>query len=451
MSHIYPNGVEVEDERSIGYQAFPEFRDFHARKQRWAVMVAHRRCGKTVACVLDLIDAALRNKRQKPPPSYAYVAPLYRQAKQVAWGYVKDYGLQIPGAVASESELKVEFPNGGVVRLYGADNPDSLRGIYLDGVILDEAADMSPRINEVLRPTLSDYKGWCVWIGTPKGMNDFYDLVYGTPNWVGAKDDPEWFFRMFKASQTGRLDPEELRSAKRQLTPEQYEQEYECSFSASILGAYYGREMEEAETAQRIVSNIYDPSLSVNTAWDLGHSNATAIWFYQQSGFEVRIIDFYAASNMGLDHFVAVLQERSARPGNVKGYKYGRHYLPHDVAAKKLTAGTHNTQLAMLRDMGLQAVQPVSKLPIDDGIEAVRKLLPRCWFDREKCAYGLKALRQYHREWDDTRKVFIERPYHDWASDPADAFRYLAIGLRPVESKSEPATRRRPQPQGWIY
>jgi hypothetical protein len=437
----------------IGYVAFPEFRDFHARKQRWAVMVAHRRCGKTVACVLDLIDSALRNKRQDPPPSYAYVAPLYRQAKQVAWTYLKRYGLMVPKAEASESELKVVFPNGSIVRLYGADNPDSLRGIYLDGVILDEAADMSPRINEVLRPTLSDYKGWCVWIGTPKGMNDFYDLVYGTPNWVGAKDDPEWFFRMFRASQTGRLDADELASAKAQLTPEQYAQEYECSFSASILGAYYGREVEAAETEKRIIPNIYDPSLQVHTAWDLGHSNATAIWFYQQSGMEVRIIDFYTASNMGLDHFVAVLQEKSARPGNVKGYKYGKHYLPHDVAQKRLTAGTHNTQLAMLRDMGLQNVITVPKLSIDDGIEAVRKLFPRCWFDREKCPFGLKALRQYHREWDDTRKVFIERPLHDWSSDPADGFRTLALGLRPgaAEEIKNDGPRRRPQPMGWIY
>lgn len=348
---------------------------------------------------MDLIDSALRNKRQRPPPSYAYVAPLYRQAKQVSWQYLKEYGLMVPGSEASESELKVTFPNGSIVRLYGADNPDSLRGIYLDGVILDEAADMSPRINEVLRPTLSDYKGWCCWIGTPRGMNDFYDLVHGTPNWVGAKDDPDWFFRSFKASETGILDPEELASAKRQLTPEQYSQEYECSFEAAILGAYYGREMELAEAESRIIPHVYDPSLSVHTAWDLGHSNATAIWFYQQAGMEVRVIDYYAASNMGLDHFVAMLTARGVKPGNVKGYKYDKHYLPHDVAQKRLVSGTHNTQLAMLRAMGLQNVIAVPKLSIDDGIEAVRRLLPKCWFDREKCVEGLKALRQYHRDW----------------------------------------------------
>ena len=168
------------------------------------------------------------------------------------------------------------------------------------------------------------------------------------------------------------------------------QQEYECSFEAAILGAYYGREMELAEAEKRIIPHVYDPSLSVHTAWDLGHSNATAIWFYQQAGMEVRIIDFYTASNMGLDHFVAVLTEKSARPSNVKGYKYDKHYLPHDVAQKRLIAGAHNTQLQMLRAMGLQNVIAVPKLSIDDGIEAVRRLLPRCWFDREKCVEGLK-------------------------------------------------------------
>ena len=125
---------------------------------------------------------------------------------------------------------------------------------------------------------------------------------------------------------------------------------------------------------------------------------------------EVRIIDFYTASNMGLDHFVALLQEKSARPGNVKGYKYGKHYLPHDVAQKRLTAGTHNTQLAMLRAMGLQNVILCPNCQLMMVLKLFARLFPRCWFDREKCAEGLKALRQYHRDWDDTRKVFIERP-----------------------------------------
>jgi len=452
----------VKTSLSLGYVARHSFIPFHARAERWAVIVAHRRAGKTVACVMDLIDSALRCKLERP--RFAYLAPLYRQAKQVSWDYLKAYGLRVPGAVASESELKLEFPNGGQVRLYGADNPDSLRGLYLDGAILDEAADMSPRVySEILRPALADRKGWCVWIGTPRGQNDFYDLIYGVRDgFKGAINSPgEWFYQSLKASESikyyqqhpeerdlATLDAEELDLAKRQMTPEQYEQEFECSFTAAILGSYYGREMRAAEEEGRVGRNIYDPALSVCTAWDLGKSDATAIWFYQQSGFEIRIVDYYAASGRGLDHYVSVLQERAAGSKDSRGYKYARHYLPHDVQVQAL--GMDKTRLATLYSLGLQNVIVVPKLSVDDGINAVRKILPRCWFERDACVDGIKALRQYRREWDDTRKVFYEKPYHDWASDPADAFRYLAIGLQ--EPVAEFAGSRAPKRDlRWIY
>src|SRR4051812_17034006 len=168
----------------LGYTARPQFQPFHKRRQRWAVIVAHRRAGKTVACILDLIDGALRCT--KPRPRFAYVAPLLKQAKTVAWDYLRHYGLKVPGASVNETELRLDLPNGGQVRLHGSDNPDAMRGIYLDGLVMDEAADTSPRVfNEILRPSLSDRSGWAVWIGTPKGMNDFHDL------WQEARRDPE--------------------------------------------------------------------------------------------------------------------------------------------------------------------------------------------------------------------------------------------------------------------
>jgi phage terminase large subunit len=347
-------------------------------------------------------------------PRFAYVAPLYKQAKAVAWDYLTKYGLEIPGATVHESELRLDLPNGGRVRLFGGDNPDSLRGMYLDGVIMDEAADMSPRVfTEILRPALSDRKGWCTWIGTPKGQNDFYDL------WLQAKAEPDRYFTLLlKASETGIIDAVELDDAKRQMTADAYAQEYEASFSAGVLGAYYSRELDAAEEAGRIVSNVYDKSLQVHTAWDLGVNDQTVIWFYQQSGFEIRLVDYYAANGYGLDHYAGVLSDRK--------YIYGTHYLPHDAEHKEL--GTGRTRLETLYGLGIQATV-VPKLSIEDGINAVRKVLPRCWFDKDKCAEGIKALRQYRREWDDIRKVFQERPFHDWASDPADAFRYLAVGL----------------------
>ena len=198
-----------------------------------------------------------------------------------------------------------------------------------------------------------------------------------------------------------------------------FQQEYYCSFTAAILGAYYGREMEEAEKAKRIVANLYDPSIEVHTAWDLGLSDHTSIWFYQQQGMDVRLVDYYAANGFGLDHYAMQLQ--------AKGYRYGRHYLPHDVEVKEM--GTGRSRKEVLSALGVQPTV-VRKLSVEDGINAVRKILPRCWFDRDKCAEGIKALQLYQREWDDERKVFYERPLHDFASHPADAFRYLAVGLQ---------------------
>jgi phage terminase large subunit len=416
----------------LGYQSRPQFLAFHKREQRWSVIVAHRRAGKTVACVMDLIDSALRCEKKNP--RFAYIAPLYKQAKTVAWDYLKEYGLRVPGASANETELRVDFPNGGRVRLFGSDNPDALRGMYLDGVIFDEAADGAPRVfNEIIRPALSDRQGWAGWIGTPKGQNDFFDL------WEYAKKEPTYFKLMLRASETELIPEEELRDARRQMTPEQYQQEYECSFQAAIIGAYYGREMETAEKDGRIGEKVYDPTLEVHTAWDLGISDHTSIWFYQQDGFGIRLIDYYASSGFGLDHYAGVLRDRGWRPGNEKGYKYGRHNLPHDAEVREL--GTGRTRLETLHGLGVDVIV-VRKLNVEDGINAVRKILPRCWFDRDKCAEGIKALRQYRRDWDDVRKVFQERPLHDWASHPADAFRYLAVGLEEPRLKASAMPRR---------
>jgi phage terminase large subunit len=416
----------------IGYRARPQFVPFHLREQRWAVIVAHRRAGKTVACVMDLIHNALMSRQERP--RYAYIAPQLKQAKAVAWDYVKHYGAGLPGASLHETELRLDLHNGGQVRLYGMDNPDALRGIYLDGVVLDEAADASPRLfSEVLRPALSDREGWCVWVGTPKGQNDFYDL------WQQARLDPERYFTlMLRASETGIVSRSELDDALRSMTPEQYAQEFMCSFEAAIIGAYYGREMALAEEQERLREHVYDPGLQVHTAWDLGISDHTSIWFYQQAGFEVRLVDYYAAAGYGLDHYAGVLQS--------KGFRYGSHYLPHDVEVKEL--GTGRSRLETLNSLGLSAFV-VRRLSVEDGINAVRRILPRCWFDRTKCAEGIKALKQYRRDWDDVRKVFYERPLHDWSSHPADAFRYMCISLNePTQAVANANLPRRPM--SWV-
>lgn len=399
----------------IAYKPREAFKPLHNTKERYGCIVAHRRAGKTVACINHLLRAALQCKLNKP--RFAYVAPHYNQAKDIAWEYLKEYAAPVieHGGQVNESELRVDLPNGGRVRLYGADNYNRLRGLYFDGIVLDEYADMDPRIWEVVRPALSDREGWCIWIGTPKGHNAFYEV------WKQAQAD-SWFAQMLKASETGLLPEKELLQARKDLSDDQYAQEYECSFEAAIQGAYYGPDMREAEDGKRITTVPWEKGLEVTTAWDLGIGDSTAIWFCQQVGKEIRLIDYYEASGVGLDHYAKVIKD--------KPYAYAQHLLPHDVAVKEL--GTGKSRQEVLESLGIR-VEIVAKLSVDDGINAARQILNRCWFDAEKCERGIEALKQYRRDYDEKNKAFKLRPLHDWTSHGADAFRYLAVGLKKVE------------------
>ena len=405
----------------IPYAPRLQFQPLHDRKKRWACIVAHRRAGKTVACINDLIRGALTCT--KPDPRFAYIAPLYTQAKDVAWSYTKRFGGPVPGVESNESELRVDFPNGGRVRLYGAENYDRMRGLYFDGVIMDEYGDMDPRVwPEVIRPALSDRQGWAVFIGTPKGRNAFYELMHGSETWEGAVNSDEWFTMTLRASETGLVKAEELADARRMMSEEQYEQEYECSFDAAIVGAFYGKQVSELEKSGRIRDVPYDPSLPVYTAWDLGVDDATAIWFLQQAGSELRVID-YLETHEGLAVAARILR-------NEKPYVYAEHYLPHDTEVRELM--TAKTRKEHLEALNIRPIIIVPRQNVEEGINAVRNMLPRCVFDKTRCKSGLEALKQYRREWDEKLKTFRTRPLHDWTSHAADAFRYMAMALRPV-------------------
>lgn len=396
----------------IPYKPRPLQREIHASLKRWNLLVCHRRFGKTVFAINELIKQAVKN--QQKMPRYAYVAPYYKQAKQIAWDYLKDFTRPIPGIKVNESELRVDFPWGARIQLFGADSPDSMRGLYLDAVVLDEYADMSPRIfSEVLRPALSDREGSAIFIGSAKGGTPFYDL------WERVKDEPDWFVKVYKASDTGVIPNAELEDARKIMDEDEFAQEYECSWTASIKGAYYGKQLSEAQTEDRIGKVPYDPRLPVHTAWDLGVGDSTAIWFYQVLGQEIRIIDFHEDSGEGLPYYAKILDQ--------KDYKYGEHWAPHDIQVRELGSGKSRIETAKM--LGIE-FRIVPNLSIDDGINAVRNTIPRCWFDAKKCELGLQALRNYRKEYDDRRQEYKPRPLHDWSSHAADAFRYLSVSLR---------------------
>src|SRR4051812_6159091 len=293
-------------EIDLGYHTRKPFLAFHARKQRWACLVVHRRGGKTVACIMDLIDAAITSKRDDA--RFAYLAPTYAQAKDTAWEYLKRFTANIPGVDQRESDLMVRFPNGSRVRLYGSDNYDRLRGTFADGIVLDEYGDFDPRAwPEVLRPSLADRNGWAVFIGTPKGRNDFH-RIYQT-----AQSDPEWYSLVLRASESDLLPQGELDDMRRMLTSDQYDQELECSFDAAIRGAIYRQELAALEQDGRLCGVPYDPVVPVWTGWDLGVGDATAIVCAQLVGKEIHVIDYYEATGEPLTHYVEWLDKRPYR------------------------------------------------------------------------------------------------------------------------------------------
>ncbi len=398
----------------LPYAPRPAFLPFHARTQRWGCLVAHRRAGKTVAAINDVIRAAATCRSAFP--LFGYVAPYRSQAKSVVWDYLKNFAQPIISD-SNEAELTVTVMNGAKIRLFGADNADAMRGLGFDGCYLDEYGDFKPSVfGSVIRPALSDKQGWCVFGGTPKGKNQFWN-IYET-----ARQNPaEWFLLRLPASSSGLLPPSELKAARAQLTEDQYLQEMETSFEASILGSFYGTELREAEEQGRITNIAVDPIVPVHTAWDLGYRDDTAIWWYQVVRGEIHVIDFYSVSGANIEELAQVIADR--------GYRYGKHYLPHDAKAKTLASGGKSIIEQLAQHLGLGTLSIVPDLSVQDGIQAVRKMIPTTWFDN-KCYEGIEALKQYQREYDEDKKAFRQTPRHDWTSHPADAFRMMAIAWR---------------------
>ena len=401
----------------IPYKPRPLQKDMHEELKRWNVLVMHRRFGKTVWAVNQLIKTTLTCPL--PRPRTAFVAPTFAQAKRIAWDYVKFYAGVIPGVQFNETELRADFPNGGRLMLLSAENPDALRGIYLDECVFDEFGMQNPRVwGEVVRPALSDRQGSACFLGTPAGHNHFYDLLE-TAKLQLEEGSGDWYWKICRASETGIVKEEELEAAQAQMTPEQYEQEYECSFTAAIIGAYYAKLLADADTGGRVGRVPYDPAYPVHTAWDLGINDSTAIWFAQVfRGGAVNIIDYYESSGVGLDHDADVLSK--------KVYHYGDHLAPHDIEVRELGSGKSRLETAY--SLGIR-FRVIPKMKVADGINAARMLIPKCYFDRDRCGDGLEMLRQYRQDWDDKRKVFRDHPRHDYTSHSADAFRYLAVGL----------------------
>lgn len=394
------------------------------------VGVWHRRGGKDTSS-LNWTAAASTER----VGTYWHMLPTLRQARLTVWDGINKDGTRVIDQVWPEAirknirndEMKIETHWGSIWQLVGSDNYNNLVGSNPVGVVFSEWSLTDPRAWDFVRPILAENGGWAIFIYTPRGKNHGWDILQI------ARENADWCSEVLTVNDTGMISETVIRMERRSgMSEELIQQEYFCSFTAPNTGSYYGRVLEDAANSGRITKVPYDPNLGVHTWWDLGVNDPTAIWFTQPTHFEHRVIDYYEGSGEGLAHYARVL---AAKP-----YAYAGHHFPHDVAVRELGSG--KSRVETLAELGITA-QMVPNLPVEDGIEAARGIIPLCAFDAEKCAYGLKALVSYHRKWDEVRRAFATHPEHDWASHGADAFRAFAVGSNQSRSYREPERSRR--------
>jgi len=400
-----------------------------------AVAVWHRRAGKDEIC---LHTAAV--KAFERVGNYWHMLPEYGQARKAIWDAVNPhtgkrrideaFPLEIRETTRNQ-EMQIVFKNGSTWQVVGSDSYNRLVGSTPCGVVFSEWSLSNPSAWAYIRPILAENGGWAFFIYTPRGRNHGWTTLQ-----QGLEND-DWFAQVLTADKTKVFSPEMLESERAEYIKQFgetegdsfYRQEYMCGFDAALMGAFYGSWMEKADTEGRITT-VEAANREVFTAWDIGFSDDTVIWFFQLEAMgKIRIIDYYASNGKGIDHYVDILKS--------KPYAYGRHYMPHDAFADTIQ-GAGKSILKQMHDLGVRNIERVPNESIVQGIQAVRNLLPNCFFDKIKCADGLESLRNYQRQWDDDKKCFKDSPRHDWASHGADAFRYLAISQHRATVKEKP-------------
>lgn len=405
----------------------------HSQLRRFNILNLHRRFGKTVFAIAEMIIRGLSCTKKNPV--CVYISPTFSQAKRIAWTYLKDQCRDLPNYSANEAELRVEIQRPDrndkiTFMLLGAENFDSIRGMYFDFCILDEYAIMNPEVwSSVIRPALSDRLGGLLCLSTPRGSNHFKSM------YDHARDpkSENWFCATLKASETKIIPESELNEARATMGEEVYMAEYECAWTGALSAAYFGKEMVLAEKEKRITNVPYDKAKGVTTIWDIGISDSTAIWFFQEIGKEYRLFDYHEDSGVSLDSYVKVLKD--------KPYWYDEHLLPHDAAARELSTGKSREEFLReaLRKSG-QKGHRVTVLPrygFDDTINAAKMILNKCWFDAERCRRGIECLQNYSRKWDSKNQIWSSKPNHDHWSHGADAFRMLATSYREEATRTK--------------
>lgn len=399
----------------LTYRPRPAFIEFHNRHQRWAALNTHRRAGKTVALVNDLILGALECPLYRP--QLAYIGPTYGQAKRVAWQYLKDYSEQYWDGPPLEGELKLKLVGDRTIYCLGSDNPEAIRGMYLDGGVGDEYALFKPSVfSAIIRPALSDRNGWFAFTSTPRGKNQFHKICQK------ARHNPEeWYYLALKADTSGIINQAELADLRVDMDPEEFAQEYMCSFDSALKGAIYANEVNQVFLEGRVKRNLFDPNLPVSIVFDLGFTDATVAiyWQHGHDGY-IRIIGVVASQGQDIFNHISDIQRFPADLEQV--------WLPHDAKAKNLQTGMSIVE-QFLENKIRPSLIPMHK--VRDRLAAARRIFPRVVFEEETTEDLVEGLKGYRRKYEEKTLSYIENPMHDWCSDYADAFGYMCLVTAP--------------------
>jgi hypothetical protein len=387
------------------------------------VVLWHRRSGKDKTLV-----NVVAKKMMERVGTYYYFFPTYKQGKKVIWNGMDKTGFKFTNhfpqelrARTDKTEMLIEYKNGSIFQVVGTDDYDSIVGGNPIGCVFSEYALQNPKVWDFIRPILKENGGWAIFNYTPRGKNHGYDL------YEMALNNPKWFVQKLTVDDTGVLTPEDIQEERDSgMSEEMIQQEYYCSFTAAIMGAYYWKEYDEAEKAGRFTNIPYDPSVLVHTVWDLGIRDSMAIGFYQAVGLERRKIDYLEFTGKGLPEAIKMLKE--------KPYTYGKHFAPHDIQVREL--GTGKSRLEVAKELGIN-FELVPNMLVQDGIDAGRRFFKKLWVDKTNCKDWLKLIPQYTKEYDEDKKIFKDKPLHDWTSHGADEHRYAALVENQMSNENE--------------
>jgi hypothetical protein len=405
------------------------FDPFYEGGFRRLLAIWHRRAGKDKSAIQIVAYEMMQGAAQ-----YAYLFPEFAQGRRVFWDGIDESGFKFldhfPDElfVKNKSELKITCKTtGAIFQVIGTDDYHKLRGMNIKGALFSEYSFQNPIAwDTIIRPMLTKNGGWAIFVYTPNGKNHGYNL------YKMALDNPEWHVSKLTADDTFDFEgnylmpPEKIQSERDSgMSEEMIQQEFYCAFEGSVSGAYYGRLMTEAHEQGRVTTVPHDPNLPVDTYWDIGVNDMTSIWFAQslRNRKEYRFINYIAGSGEGLEHYWSEINAISRE----NRYNLGEHYAPHDIKVREFTSGISRIEAAKKIGLDFNVTENIS---VADGIGAARRVLPLCWFDKTNCEEGINALENYRRKWDEVNRTFSNKPVHDWASHPADAFRMFAVNQR---------------------